>query len=164
MTKFTLALAFVIGLGPAVAPAAPPAAPVESAAPTGGSAFNSASDLVVYALGLVGVRYKFGGISPETGFDCSGLVRFVFMHVAGLALPHSAWDVSKAGRRIERSELQPGDLVFYNTRHRPFSHVGIYLGGKRFIHAPSRGGNVEIADMTDGYWARRYDGARRVGL
>jgi cell wall-associated NlpC family hydrolase len=119
-------------------------------------------ELVLNAMAFLGINYKYGGASPETGFDCSGLVNFVFHQAAGLVLPREAREISRVGEKITREELQPGDLVFFNTLRRPFSHVGIYLGKHRFIHAPSRGGQVEIVDMSDRYWQRRYNGARRI--
>lgn len=121
-------------------------------------------DLLLRAMALVGTPYRFGGSSPDTGFDCSGFVRYVFQSSAGLALPRTSDEMSQAGREIGRGELQPGDLVFFDTLRRPFSHVGIYLGEHRFIHAPSNGGYVEIVNLTDRYWRRRYNGARRIGL
>lgn len=114
------------------------------------------------ALELLGIRYKRGGTSPETGFDCSGFVRYVFGESLGLSLPHSAAAISKDGERVEKKELQPGDLVFFNTMRRAFSHVGIYLGNNMFVHAPRPGGRVRIEDMGDSYWSRRYNGARRI--
>jgi cell wall-associated NlpC family hydrolase len=114
------------------------------------------------ALELLGIRYKRGGSSPETGFDCSGFVAHVYNTSLGLMLPHNARAISKAGERVEKSELLPGDLVFFNTMRRAFSHVGIYLGNNQFIHAPRSGARVRIEDMTDRYWKRRFDGARRV--
>jgi cell wall-associated NlpC family hydrolase len=123
-----------------------------------------ARDLVLHAMGFLGVRYKYGGDSPEAGFDCSGLVNYVFSQALGLVLPRDTQSISHSGEAITRDELQPGDLVFFNTLRRPFSHVGIYLGDQRFIHAPSRGGQVEIVSMRDRYWQQRYNGARRISL
>lgn len=114
------------------------------------------------ALGLIGVRYKRGGTSPETGFDCSGFVQHVFREGMGLILPRTSREISKEGLAIKKTELQPGDLVFFNTMRRTFSHVGIYLGEGQFIHSPRSGGKVRIEDMRDSYWAKRYEGARRV--
>lgn len=125
--------------------------------------FVRAHELMVQALSLMGIRYRYGGDTPLTGFDCSGFVRYVFDQI-GTALPRSASDISRTGRTVDRDELQPGDLVFFNTLRRPFSHVGIYLGEHRFIHSPSRGGKVEIVNMTERYWERRYNGARRLDL
>lgn len=123
-----------------------------------------AQELALRALGFIGVRYKWGGNSPETGFDCSGLIRYVYHEVTGRSLPGNAREISQVGTTIDRSELRPGDLVFFNTLRRPFSHVGIYLGNARFVHAPSRGGRVEIVSMTDRYWQQRFNGARRLSI
>lgn len=123
-----------------------------------------ARDLVLHAMGFLGVHYQYGGSSPEVGFDCSGLVNYVFSQALGLVLPRDTQSISHSGEEITRDELQPGDLVFFNTLRRPFSHVGIYLGDQRFIHAPSRGGQVEIVSMGDRYWQQRYNGARRISL
>lgn len=114
------------------------------------------------ALSLTGIKYKYGGNSPETGFDCSGFVRYVFQQAANLTLPHSARAISQLGQVVSKEELRPGDLVFFNTLKSAFSHVGIYLGNNRFIHSPSSGGGIHIVDMTDGYWAKRFNGARRI--
>jgi cell wall-associated NlpC family hydrolase len=126
------------------------------------SAMDRAQNLLSYALGLVGVQYKYGGKSPESGLDCSGFVRHVFQQAAGLMLPHNARAISMFGRKIAISELQPGDLVFYNTMRHAYSHVGIYLGNDRFIHASVTGRGVEIVNMKEGYWVKRFNGARRL--
>lgn len=114
------------------------------------------------ALEYLGIRYKWGGEDPETGFDCSGFVRHVFNESLGLLLPHNARAMSKEGEKVDKAELKPGDLVFFNTMRRAFSHVGIYLGNNLFIHAPHKGAKVRIEDMSDRYWGRRYNGARRI--
>ena len=97
-----------------------------------------------------------------TGLDCSGLVRYVFQQAGGIALPNTSREMSRVGENVSRDSLQPGDLVFYNTLRRAFSHVGIYLGDDRFIHAPSSGGEVRIDNMTSEYWKARFNGARRI--
>lgn len=114
------------------------------------------------ALGLIGIRYRRGGSSPETGFDCSGFVGHVFREGLGLYLPHNAKQISKEGETVARKDLQPGDLVFFNTMRRAFSHVGIYLGDDKFVHSPRSGGAVRIESMNDSYWRQRFNGARRV--
>nr|WP_284155510.1 C40 family peptidase [Sulfuricystis multivorans] len=114
------------------------------------------------ALDFLGIRYQRGGSSPETGFDCSGFVRYVYGETLGLILPHNAKAISQAGEKVDKSELQPGDLVFFNTMRRAFSHVGIYLGDNLFVHAPRAGARVRIEDMTNRYWSRRFNGARRL--
>jgi cell wall-associated NlpC family hydrolase len=121
-----------------------------------------ASELVVNAMGFLGVPYKRGGTSSDTGFDCSGFVRTIFEQTAGLVLPRSANQQAATSEKIDRSELQPGDLVFFNTMRRAFSHVGIYVGDGNFIHAPKPGAKVRVESLSVSYWARRFDGARRV--
>ena len=127
---------------------------------------DTASDLVMNAMDFLGVPYKRGGSSEETGFDCSGFTRYIFENSIGLALPRRADEqASSAGlRKVQRSELKPGDLVFFNTMRRTFSHVGIYVGDQQFIHAPRAGGQVRVEDMSASYWARRFTGARRADL
>ncbi|PWB53129.1 MAG: glycoside hydrolase [Nitrosomonadales bacterium] len=120
------------------------------------------SDMLNYAMNLIGINYKYGGGQPSTGFDCSGYVRHVFSQMAGLSLPHNALAMSRLGKKIAPDELKPGDLVFFNTLKRSFSHVGIYVGNNRFIHAPSSGGGVEVVSMQDKYWVQRFNGARRL--
>ncbi|MCC6870189.1 MAG: C40 family peptidase [Burkholderiales bacterium] len=127
-----------------------------------GKVLSGAQDVAVYALSLIGVKYKFGGNTPASGLDCSGLVRYVFQEVTGVTLPRTSRELSGVGDKVRIADLVPGDLVFFNTRRFPNSHVGIYLGDDRFIHAPSRGGDVEIATLSTSYWRKRFDGARRL--
>jgi cell wall-associated NlpC family hydrolase len=124
--------------------------------------WTGAQDLAFYALGLIGVEYRYGGEAPESGLDCSGLVRHVFQQVTGVTLPRTSKELSRMGDSIARQDLQPGDLVFFNTRRFAFSHVGIYLGEGRFIHAPRTGRDVEVAELGNRYWQKRFDGARRL--
>ena len=126
------------------------------------SVSNKASELVVNAMGFLGVPYKRGGNTVETGFDCSGFVRAMYEQSIGLILPRRAEQQAAATQNIEKSELKPGDLVFFNTMRRAFSHVGIYVGEGRFIHSPKPGGEVRVDNMSVSYWASRFDGARRV--
>jgi cell wall-associated NlpC family hydrolase len=126
------------------------------------TALRSAQDLASTALDLIGIRYKWGGNTPESGLDCSGLVRYVFQQVTGVTLPRTAKDMSQLGKEIGLKDLQPGDLVFFNTRRFAFSHVGIYLGGNQFVHAPRRGRDVEVATLESGFWQTRFNGARRL--
>ncbi|HEV8502320.1 MAG TPA: C40 family peptidase [Casimicrobiaceae bacterium] len=121
-----------------------------------------AQDVAIAALGLVGVDYRFGGETPASGVDCSGLVRYVFSQTTGIALPRTSAEMGRVGARVARIDLVPGDLVFFNTRHFVNSHVGIYLGDNRFVHAPSRGSEVAIASLDDAYWKQRFTGARRL--
>jgi cell wall-associated NlpC family hydrolase len=121
-----------------------------------------ASELVVNAMGFLGVPYKRGGNTAETGFDCSGFVRAVYEQSVGLLLPRKAEQQAAATQRIDKTELQPGDLVFFNTLQRAFSHVGIYVGEGKFIHSPKPGAQVRVENMGINYWSSRFDGARRV--
>lgn len=123
---------------------------------------DKASDLVVNALGFLGVPYLRGGNSAESGFDCSGFVKAVYAQTVGLILPRKAEQQAAATQQIDRTELQPGDLVFFNTLRRTFSHVGIYIGEGKFIHSPKPGAQVRVENMAVSYWSRRFDGARRV--
>lgn len=122
----------------------------------------TAQDVIDKAVDLLGIPYRFGGTTPESGFDCSGFVRHVFRTGFGLILPRSALEQSKAGQVIPFTELKPGDLVFFNTMRRAFSHVGIYLGNDQFVHAPRTGERIRIDNMSDNYWMQRFNGARRV--
>jgi len=123
---------------------------------------GKASELVMQAMGLLGVPYKRGGNSEEKGFDCSGFVRHMYEKSVGLVLPRRAEEQAKVTEEISRSELKPGDLVFFNTLKRTFSHVGIYVGDGKFIHAPRPGKAVRVDDMREAYWQQRFNGARRV--
>ncbi|TQK02993.1 MULTISPECIES: C40 family peptidase [unclassified Herbaspirillum] len=123
---------------------------------------DRASELATQALAMLGINYRYGGNSPDTGLDCSGLVRYVFKEAWGTDLPRTSAEISRVGEKIGKDNLQPGDLVFYNTLRRSFSHVGIYLGDGKFIHSPSSGGQVRIESMDESYWKKRFSGARRI--
>ena len=125
---------------------------------------DRASDMVVAAMNFVGVRYRRGGTSAATGFDCSGFTQHVFEMSVGLVLPRRADEQAVASGlvAVKREDLKPGDLVFFNTLMRTFSHVGIYIGHNRFIHSPGTGQHVRTEDMSFAYWAKRFTGARRV--
>jgi cell wall-associated NlpC family hydrolase len=123
---------------------------------------NGASELVGNAMNFLGVPYRRGGTSETTGFDCSGFVRSVFEQTVGKVLPRSASEQAAATEKIDKQDLQPGDLVFFNTMRKTFSHVGIYVGDNKFIHSPRSGQRVRIEDMRDSYWQHRFTGARRV--
>jgi cell wall-associated NlpC family hydrolase len=157
------------GLGAAVAASAP----ATNVTPAGAEApgllrqvRDRTADAVLAAMNFVGVRYRRGGTTAETGFDCSGFTRYVFENSLGLVLPRKADEQAKAPGliAIKREDLKPGDLVFFNTMKRTFSHVGIYIGDNRFIHAPSQGKDVRTDDLSFAYWAKRYTGARRAEL
>lgn len=124
---------------------------------------DGATGLVNSSMGFLGMPYRFGGNGEQDGgFDCSGLVRTVYQRTLGKILPRRAADQAAATKTIAREELQPGDLVFFNTMQRAFSHVGIYIGNNQFIHAPRSGGVVRIENMDVSYWQSRFNGARRV--
>jgi cell wall-associated NlpC family hydrolase len=138
-----------------------------ASAPSGAKSFLSgvaskAGDVVVGALNMIGVRYRWGGNTPDSGLDCSGFVRYVFQDTLGMTLPRRAEEMSRVGEKVTVSELKPGDLVFFNTMRRSFSHVGIYIGDNKFVHSPSTGSTIRVDDMDDGYWEKRFTGARRI--
>lgn len=127
---------------------------------------DGASDMVLSAMNFLGVRYTRGGNSAETGFDCSGFTRHIFENSVGLVLPRRADEQAKLPSllQVKKEELKPGDLVFFNTMRRTFSHVGIYVGEGKFIHSPRVGGAVRVEDMREAYWSKRFTGARRADL
>ena len=164
---------------PAPAPATPPAGdavlhllqerglvPEAGNSPIVQQMRDSATEMVLTAMNFLGVRYVRGGNTAEQGFDCSGFTRYVFERSLGLVLPRRADEQAKiAGLlSVKQDELKPGDLVFFNTMRRAFSHVGIYVGEGKFIHAPRAGAEVRIEDMRQAYWAKRFNGARRAEL
>jgi len=191
-TRTALVLGLLLGAALGNASAAPePATPGTPAAPTSGTADpvmtllierkllkpleNSAlvqsvrdttSELVMSAMNFLGVPYRRGGSSEEAGFDCSGFTRHIFEMSLGLVLPRRADEQASTSllQKISREELKPGDLVFFNTMRRTFSHVGIYVGDDKFIHSPRAGGEVRIESMREAYWSRRFTGARRADL
>lgn len=123
---------------------------------------GEAAEVVIYAMSLIDTGYRFGGKNPEAGLDCSGMVSYIFDRATGRRVQGSAADIARQGRPVPRDQLQPGDLVFFNTMNRPFSHVGLYIGDGRFIHAPSTNGKVRIEDMNSRYFAQRYEAARTL--
>ncbi|WP_303785022.1 C40 family peptidase [Azovibrio restrictus] len=123
---------------------------------------NAAQDVILKGLELVGINYRMGGNDPNSGLDCSSYVQTVYRDAIGLVLPRTAKEQSLLGEEVDRSELKPGDLVFFNTMRRAFSHVGIYLGDNYFLHAPRAGSAVRVESMQSSYWVQRYNGARRV--
>lgn len=120
--------------------------------------------LAATALTFLGIKYRFGGETPNTGFDCSGLVSYVAEKSLGLKLPRSSAEIAREGKSIKTSELKKGDLVFFNTRGHRNSHVGIYLGNSQFVHAPRSGSVVRVESMDIAYWKKRYNGARRLAV
>ena len=123
---------------------------------------DTASTLVFDAMGFLGVPYRRGGTNANTGFDCSGFVRSMFEQSVGKVLPRRASEQAAATEKIDKQDLKPGDLVFFNTMRQTFSHVGIYVGDNKFIHSPKPGQQVRVDDMRQAYWERRFTGARRV--
>ena len=120
------------------------------------------SEALLRTLLSLGLDYRHGGNSPVTGFDCSGLVAHVYKEAWGIRLPHNSKAQSQAGVPVSLAELQAGDLVFYDTLKRPYSHVGIYLGDGKFVHAPKTGAQVRIESLKSAYWSQRFNGARRI--
>ncbi|CAN5278347.1 hypothetical protein BH10PSE17_BH10PSE17_23100 [soil metagenome] len=139
-----------------------PVAEVQAAQVTASADATWRSKVIDDALAHLGTRYRYGGSTPQSGFDCSGLVRWVFDQSIGMTLPRRAVEIAQLGAKVDLGNLKPGDLVFFNTLRKSFSHVGIYLGEGQFVHAPSKGGTVRIETIADGYWQKRFTGARRI--
>ncbi|TEA71506.1 NlpC/P60 family protein [Pollutimonas harenae] len=129
-----------------------------------GTSPAATSALASTALSVLGIKYRYGGETPDTGFDCSGLVTYAAEKSLGLKLPRQSAQMARLGTSVKRNELKKGDLVFFNTRGRRFSHVGIYLGDRKFVHAPRTGSVVRIESMDIAYWKKRYNGARRLAI
>ena len=141
----------------------PVQAPVAAApAPLAPPNHPQRSEALLQALLALGLDYRYGGNSPVTGFDCSGLVAHIYLEAWNIRLPRNTGAQSKAGMPVSLAELQAGDLVFYDTLKRPYSHVGIYLGDGKFVHAPKTGAQVRVESLKSAYWAQRYNGARRI--
>lgn len=123
---------------------------------------STSDEVISKAMSLKGIKYRYGGASPQKGFDCSGLVNYVFHKAANIKLPRTTRGLQRISKTIPKQKLIPGDLVFFNTRRRAFSHVGIYLGKGEFIHAPRTGSKVRVESMHTGYWKQRFNGGKRV--
>ncbi len=154
--------------GKPVAASTPPAATVAKVRPAPAPSnvpravlSPDAQEVVLYALGLLNVDYRFGGANPESGLDCSGMVSYIYEQAVGVRLPHNAAQIARLGREVARDELEPGDLVFFNTMNRQYSHVGIYIGEDRFVHAPATNGRIKVSSLRSSYFAQRFDAARR---
>jgi len=170
MRSLLSSLALLLGLlvggcgllseAPLLRPAPAPAADRPNAARADLRADVRAHDVVMFALGLLDTGYRFGGKNPEAGLDCSGMVSYVYERAIGLPLKGSAADQARQGRPVSNDELRPGDLVFFNTRNRPYSHVGIYIGNDRFVHAPNSNGKVRTDSLTRSWFATRFEEAR----
>ena len=120
------------------------------------------ADLLVNAVSLIGIPYRYGGTSPATGMDCSGFLNYVFKQSLKVSLPRTAAEIAKVGSAISRADLKPGDLVLFNTTGRANSHIGLYMGNDQFIHAPRTGRNIGIDSLNNSYWKKHYTGARRI--
>lgn len=146
----------------------PPAAPGHAAAPPAerpaadDASVEKANSIVLYALGLIDTGYRYGGKNPSAGLDCSGMVSHIFRNAIGIDVSGSAADIARRGKSVDLQQLRPGDLVFFNTRNRPFSHVGIYIGDNRFVHAPSESGRVRTESLGNTYFAARLEAARSL--
>jgi cell wall-associated NlpC family hydrolase len=154
LRNYMYLLVLAVPIGCSTLPPEPP--------PDTGPMSEQRAEALLQTLLALGVDYRYGGASAETGYDCSGLVAHVFREAYGIELPHNARAQSEYGVRVSLSELRAGDLVFYNTQHRPYSHVGIYLGDGRFVHAPKTGAQVRVESIRSRYWMRHFDGARRI--
>jgi cell wall-associated NlpC family hydrolase len=141
----------ILMLGACATPSPPPE-PVSSA---------PMNEVALYALSLSDTPYRYGGAS-DSGFDCSGFVQYVYLNTLNIKLPRTSIEMSRVSADLNADQLRPGDLVFFNTRQQPFSHVGIYVGEERFVHSPSSGKAIIVTSMRDKYWRTRYDGARRI--
>ncbi len=157
--KALYSIAFFVSISGCASFAPSPPASVPAPVP---AAQAERSETLLQALLALGVDYRYGGNSPVTGFDCSGLVAYVYREAWGIRLPHNTRAQSEAGVPVSLAELQPGDLVFYDTEKRPFSHVGIYMGNGQFVHAPKSGARVRVESLESSYWTRRFNGARRI--
>lgn len=170
MRRARICLTALIVIGLLSACASAPVSTQAHRAPTMGESRNyvvlpqpdAAQEIVMFAYGLIGTGYRFGGRNPEAGLDCSGMVAYIVEQVSGTRLPHNAARIADQTRPISMSDLQPGDLVFFNTLKRRHSHMGIYLGEGKFIHAPSSRGSVRIDSLDNTYFAPRFDGARTL--
>ena len=129
-----------------------------------GTVSGGSATLINNAMQLIGVRYRWGDTNQQTGFDASAFVKYVFNDTLGFLFPNKSGDMSTVGSQVSRDKLKPGDLVFFNTLQRANSHVGIYVGEDKFIHAPARGASVRVDDMNSKYWEQRFDGARRIEM
>jgi len=129
-------------------------------APPERSATERGREVAIYAMSLIETGYRFGGKNPDAGLDCSGMVSYVFEKSVNMRLAGSASELARQGRPVPPERLRPGDLVFFNTRNQPRSHVGIYIGDDRFVHAPSSRGKVRTESLKNGWFAVRFEEAR----
>ncbi|KZE34969.1 cell wall-associated NlpC family hydrolase [Crenobacter luteus] len=126
------------------------------------SADGAGREILMYTLGLLDLDYKFGGANPEAGLDCSGMVAYIYQNAVGVKLPHNAAQIARLGRPVGIDELRVGDLVFFNTLGRPFSHMGLFIGDGKFVHAPRSNSTIRAEYLSNPYFAARYEGARTL--
>lgn len=162
LTSFVTCLIVIALTGCGSAPRAPARAYYEEPGRVDAMASNAGREVAMYALMLLQTSYRFGGKNPEAGLDCSGMVTYVYWEAAGIHLTGNAASLAREGRQVGISGLRAGDLVFFNTLGRPFSHVGIYLGGSEFIHAPNSRGRVRVDKLSNPYYAKRFETARTL--
>ena len=158
--RFALSILLPAMLAACGSPSVRPPVPAGTIAQAPRPVSEQGNEVALYALGLIDTGYRFGGKNPQAGLDCSGMVSYIYAQAAGLKMLGSAAEIARNGKAIERTALRPGDLVFFNTRNQPYSHVGIYLGDERFVHAPSTNGRVRIDRLNDRYYAQRFEAAR----
>lgn len=125
-------------------------------------AAGAGREILMVALGLLDLNYRFGGKNPEAGLDCSGMVSYIYQHAVGVTLPHNAKQIARLARPIPAERLQVGDLVFFNTLNKTFSHMGIYIGEGKFVHAPRSNSSIRVDRLDNRYFASRFDGARTL--
>ena len=158
--------ALLAGCSTTPTPVASPAPPPRTTASSGHyfslEGEHQTQEMVLFALGLLDTGYRFGGRNPDAGLDCSGMVAYIVENISGRRLPHNAAQIADRTRPIEVDELRPGDLVFFNTLERRHSHMGIYIGDGRFVHAPNSRGRVRVERLANRYFAQRIDGARTL--
>ncbi|MDR3428510.1 MULTISPECIES: C40 family peptidase [Silvimonas] len=160
-----MALLTLAGCGSAPRTSAPPptaSRPIDRSVSTIQVASENRQEVVLYALSLLDVNYQFGGANPEAGLDCSGLVYFIYKNALGVTLPHNAAEMARLSRPVDRQALQAGDLVFFNTLGKPYSHVGVYIGDGKFVHAPSSKGHIKVESLSSPWFAARFEGGRSL--
>lgn len=158
--KLTLLLTLLVGLGACAHQS--DIKPKADSAPVSTHSEAGASEVVLYALGLLNIHYQFGGSNPDAGLDCSGMTAYIYREAVGIKLPHNALQQSQLGIAVNKNNLAPGDLVFFNTNGKSISHVGVYIGEGKFVHAPSTNGQIKVTKLSDSYFSSRYETARRI--
>ena len=118
-------------------------------------------NMLMQSISLIGIPYRWGGNTPETGMDCSAFIRYVFKKSMGIHLPRTSAEISRLGKRIHIDQLEPGDLIFFNTKRGANTHLGMYIGDNKFIQAPRTGQNIQITELS-GYYRNNFNGAKRI--